>query len=272
MKFPELSYASPEDHWLKRWIIQTIEIMSGRNYFVPLYEIWKNESVGKSQTVIGDMLTLMETTLDIHSAHQWPVALKPDERLVIVSNHPFGIGDGIAILSLAEQLGRPFKILINKDLLKVPEMSPYALPIDFTESKEALAANIASRNEALSLIEEGTTIIIFPSGGVATSKSLFGKAEELPWKTFTAKLVQSAKATVLPVFFDGQNGRMFHIFSHLSMTLRLSMLVAEFRKFAGSKVKVHIGTPIAYEKLENNNDRKALIKELYELVHKLKNE
>ena len=37
----------------------------------------------------------------------------PDTPIVIVANHPFGIGDGIAVLSLAEQLGRPFRVLIN---------------------------------------------------------------------------------------------------------------------------------------------------------------
>ena len=203
LKFPELSYASPEDPWLKRWIIQTIEIMSGRNYFVPLYEVWRNESVGHSQSVIGDMLKLMNTRLEIKSSF-WPADLAGHEKLVIIGNHPFGIGDGIAILTLAEQLGRPFKILINKDLLKVPEIKPYALPIDFDESREAIAANIESRKEALRLLNEGTTIVVFPSGGVATSRTLFGKAEELPWKTFTAKLIQSAEASVLPVFLKGR--------------------------------------------------------------------
>ncbi len=269
MKFPELSYATPNDPWLKRWIIHSVEILSGRNFFVPLYEIWRNESVGKSKSVIGDMLTLMNTSLDIE-CKKWPLDLTPDDKLVIISNHPFGIGDGIAILSLAEQLGRPFKILINKDLLKVPEIEPYSLPIDFTESKEALAANIKSRNEALKLLDEGTTIVIFPSGGVATAQTLFGKVEELPWKTFTAKLVQSAKASVLPVFFEGQNGRLFHIVSHFSMTLRLSLLVAEFRRFAGSKIKVNIGNKIPFENLENKSDRKKLTQELYDHVHVLK--
>ncbi len=269
MKFPELSYASPDDPWIKRWIIQTIEIMAGRNYFVPLYEAWRTESVGRSESEIGDILKLLNTSLNINSSHWPPVDLMQHERLVMIANHPFGIGDGIAILSLAEQLGRPFKILINKDLLKVQEMLPYSLSVDFSESREALATNIATRNEALRLIGEGTTIIIFPSGGVATSPTLFGRAKELPWKNFVARLVQSSRASVLPIYFEGQNSRLFHIVSHWSMTLRLSLLVAEFRRFAESQCKLHIGEIIPFEGLINKDDRNKLIRELYDYVHDL---
>ncbi|MCE3590407.1 hypothetical protein LXJ59_27860, partial [Escherichia coli] len=70
------------------------------------------------------MMDLINIRLDV--ADQWPPQHLPDTPLVIVANHPFGIGDGIAALALAEQLGRPFRVLINNDLMKVPEIRPYA--------------------------------------------------------------------------------------------------------------------------------------------------
>ncbi len=107
---------------------------------------------------------------------QWPPQNLPDGPLVIVANHPFGIGDGIAVLSLAEQLGRPFRVMIHRDLLKIREMEPYSLPVDFEETKEALKNNLAVRHEAVRLLKEGVTIVIFPAGGVATAPKGFGKA------------------------------------------------------------------------------------------------
>ena len=101
---------------------------------------------------------------------------------------------GIAILSLAEQLGRPFRVMINSELLKVPEIAPYSLPVDFSESREALRNNMAVRHEALRLLKEGTTIVIFPGGGVATAPKGFGRAEDLPWKMFPARLIQEGRA------------------------------------------------------------------------------
>ena len=41
-------------------------------------------------------------------------------------------------MTLAEDLGRPFKVLINMELMKVPELRPYSLPIDFDETREPL--------------------------------------------------------------------------------------------------------------------------------------
>ncbi|EGE55538.1 UNVERIFIED_ORG: putative hemolysin [Rhizobium esperanzae] len=85
----------------------------------------------KGDRVFARTLDLIDVAIDVKG--HWPLEPVPTEPIVIVANHPFGIGDGIAILALAEQLGRPFKILIYNDLLKVPEMASYSLPISFEE-------------------------------------------------------------------------------------------------------------------------------------------
>ena len=266
--FRELSYANPTDPWWKRKIVETIEGLSGRHRFLPLYHIWQRDIVGHSEFVMGDLLKLINVELAIDSP-QWPPDIAADAPLVIVANHPFGIGDGIAALAIAEQLGRPFKVLLNRDLTKVPEIQPYSLAVDFEETKEAMKFNIQTRKEALKLIAEGWTIVIFPGGGVATAHTPWGKAEELPWKMFTARMIMSAKASVLPVYFEGQNSWLFHLVSRFSLTLRLSLLVSEFRRFAGSVCKVRVGEVVAFDELDNPDDRKALIQELYDRVHNL---
>jgi putative hemolysin len=267
-KFPELTYASPNDPKLKRWIIHTIEGLSGRQRFLPLYEAWRKFIVPRSARAFTDMLSLIDVELEI-KARSWPPPLAAKTPLVIIANHPFGIGDGIASLALAEALGRPFKVLINNQLLRIPEIRPYSLPIDFEETRAAQQLNLKSRREALAALAEGTTIVVFPAGGVATARRPFGRAKDLPWKLFTAKLIQSAKASVLPVFFEGQNGPLFHLVSRFSLTLRLSLLVSEFRKFAGSTLRVRIGDVVPYAELKSGTDRKAMTEELFRLVHSL---
>lgn len=268
MKFPELTYASPSDPWLKRQIIHAIEWASGRNYFVPLYEIWREKYIGaRKPRVIRPMLDLIG--VDMHLEGAWPPRLEDGVPLVIVANHPYGIVDGIAALSLAEELGRPFRVLINKDLLKVPEIRPYSLPVDFGETREAQAANIKMRNEALALLKAGTTIVIFPAGGVSTSPTPWGRAVDLPWKTFTARLITAAGAQVLPVYFHGQCGPLFHIASWFSLTLRLGLLIRELRKFVGRPIRARVGPLIPAAELAGRKDRIALMQELFERVHSL---
>ena len=267
VQFPELSYANETQPRLTQWLIRAIEGISGRNYYAGLYDIWRSDIVPAGIDVFCRMMDLINVRLDV--SDQWPPRELPDTPLVIVANHPYGIGDGIAALALAEQLGRPFRVLINNDLLKVPEIRPYALPVCFDETKEAVAMNMATRHEAVRLLKDGVTIVVFPAGGVATAPKGFGRAEDLPWKMFPAKLVQQAKASVIPVYFGGQNGRVFHLASKLSMTLRISLLIREFRRLSGKSIEARIGKVIAWEELQTIDDRKRLLEHLYNAVFSL---
>jgi putative hemolysin len=268
-----LTYASPRDPWWKRWAMHAIEDLSGRRRLLPIYRAWRTEVAGKSPHMMNELLGMIGTRLEINGGNPdaglWPAAVPPAMPLVIVANHPFGIGDGIAILALAEQLGRPCRILAHSDLLKVPEIRHLALPIDFSESREAIKTNLASRNAARRLLREGVTIVVFPAGGVATADDLAGKAEELPWKTFTARLIQQAEAAVLPVYFEGQNSPLFHLVSRYSATMRLALLVSELRNFVGAAVQVHVGAVVPFAELASRADRQGLTFELYARVHRL---
>lgn len=264
MRFEELSYANARDPKIKRWFIRSIEGLSGRDRYARLYDIWRRDIVGKSDRVFGKMLDLIDVTLDAKGA--WPPTDLPAGPVVVVANHPFGIGDGIAILAMAEQLGRPFRVLINDELLKVPEMEPYSLPVSFEETKEALAMNMRTRHEAVRLLKEGVTVVVFPAGGVATAKKGFGRAEDLPWKMFPAKLVQAAQASVIPIYFEGQNGALFHLASRLSMTLRISLLIREFRRLSGSTISARVGPVLSWEDIALMGDRKLLLTKLYDSV------
>lgn len=282
--FPELSYANPCQPALARWVIHSIEGLSGRDRFAALYDFWRRQVVPTGERVFSRMLDLIDVR--IRTADQWPPAQLPDTPLVIVANHPFGIGDGIAVLSLVEQLGRPFRVMIHKDLLKIREMEPYSLPIDFSETKEALKNNMAVRHEAVRLLKEGVTIVVFPAGGVATAPKGFGRACDLPWKMFPARLVQDAKASVIPMHFSGQNGRLFHLVSgpmnmaerdgrvakfvgKASLTLRISLLIHEFARLSGKPIDVRVGDVLSWSELEPLRDRKALLDRLYRGVFDL---
>lgn len=258
MDHAEFSYANPDHPPIKRWTIRAIEGLSGRKKLLDHYQVWKHTMVGTSDYIWNDLLGLINLNVSVE-AGEWPPRNLPDGPLVLIANHPYGIGDGLAILALAEQLKRPFKILINNELLKVPEVRPFSLPVDFEETKDALKTNIRTRKEALQLLQEGTTIIVFPGGGVATAAKPFGRAEELPWKTFTAKMIRASRATVLPLYFHGQNSWVFHLVSKYSLTLRLALLVREFRRILGSVITARAGQAIPFETLSGFKDQKEIM-------------
>lgn len=242
MLFPELSYARPHDPLLRRVVIRSVEQAVGRRKLARLYAEWRETARREPQTRFRTMLELMRIRLDITGS--FPPDLAPGEPLVIVANHPFGIGDGAALLALAETLGRPFRILVSNDLMRIEEMAECGLPISFEETREAQALTLNTRREAMRLLAKGVAIIVFPAGGVATAGTLFGRAEDLPWKAFAAKLARRGGATVLPVHVDGQNGPLFHLVSKWSQTLRYGLLLGAFRRLSGRTIRLTIGAPI----------------------------
>jgi putative hemolysin len=263
-----LTYSSPRDPLWKRWAMRTIEDLSGRRGLLPIYYRWHRDVAGKSPRMMGELLDMVGARIKLN-APVWPPVVPANVPLVIIANHPFGIGDGIALLALAEQLGRPYRILINADFMRVPEIRPHALPIDFSGTAAAIETNLRTRREARRLLQDGVTIVVFPAGGVATAEQPFGKAEELPWKSFTARLVQLAEAAVLPIYFEGQNSALFHLVSRFSLSLRLALLVSEFRHRVGATINTHVGDVVPFAALEARADRNLLTEELYARVHGL---
>ena len=253
---------------LRPMLLRAIERASGMGKIMPLYEQWSRDAAGRNPRMMNQGLAMLGARLNIN-APVWPPQPPEGKPVVIIANHPFGIGDGIAMLVLAEDLGRPYRVLLNTEFLRVPEVRPLALPIDFSATPEALETNLRTRKEARELMQEGVTMVIFPAGGVATARLPWGKAEELPWKTFAARLIQMCRASVLPVFFEGQNSALFHAMSRLGPSLRMSLLAAEFRRFAGREIKLHVGPIMDFEEFIHRGNRNELIDELYVLVHRL---
>jgi putative hemolysin len=263
----ELSYATASTPPLQRWLIRTVENLSGRRALLKIYHRWRSGSAGGPH-MWRDALSMIGTRLEMDAPPDWSASL-PDGPLVVIANHPFGIADGVAILAIAERIGRPYRILMNADFMRLPEVQALGLPIDFNETKEALAVNLKTRTSARQLLKEGGTLVIFPAGGVATAENPWGAAEELPWKLFAARLVQQSGATVLPVYFEGQNSAFFHFISRYSLSLRLSLLVLEFRHHIGATIRARIGQPVSWAGIAAGANGGAVIDELYVQVHRL---
>lgn len=65
---------------------------------------------------------------------------------------------------------------------------------------------------------------------------------------------------MVPVYFHGHNSRLFQIASHLHSTLRLGLLLKEFRARVDEPVPVSIGKPIAPAQLQGlTSDPNALM-------------
>ena len=255
----DFTYAEPTDGPLRRLAIRSIEGLTGKPKLRRLYE---DHLVEADPDFWGSSVRRLKLHLDYDADR---LAQLPQEGpVVVVANHPYGVLDGLMIGHLIQQRRPDFRIVANGILTRSAEAAAYIYPIEFAATAEAQATNLRSRKAALDWLERGGVLVVFPGGTVSTAlkKKAFGPAVDPVWKPFTAKLVHSAKAPVLPICFCGQNSRLFQLASHVSQTLRLSLLFHEVANKIGTTQRIEIGELIAYAELAPMRDRAALMAEL----------
>ena len=241
--FETFSYATPGDPPLRRLTIRLIERMTGQPRLKRIYRQYRGAGNFWDQAIQRLRLTLVS---DPRPLEAWPRT----GPLVIVSNHPFGVIDGLAICALTARIRPDFRILTNAVLNRAEEIKPHLLPVDFSETREALGINLKSRALARAHLASGGCLIVFPAGGVSTTPSIWhARAVDAQWKNFTAKLILGAHAPVAPLYFEGQNSRLFQIASHLHQTLRLSLLFKEVHDRIGADIRMRPGLPIPFAEL-----------------------
>lgn len=190
--------------------------------------------------------------------------------LILIANHPYGILDGLMMGHILSLVRGDFRIMAHRVFRKAEDLERVILPISFDETKEALALNIETRKTALAYLAQGGAIGIFPGGTVSTAAKPFGRPMDPGWRSFTARMIAKSEATVVPVFFDGHNSRLFQLMSHLHTTLRMGLLIKEFRARLNSPVDVVVGQPIPRAALDGYaGDARAMMEFLRETTYGL---
>ncbi|HEX2592835.1 MAG TPA: lysophospholipid acyltransferase family protein [Rhizomicrobium sp.] len=261
------SYADPSDPWFKKLVIRAIERTTGQPYLKWIYED-NRAHPQQGETFWDAAVRRLELNLVYNKEMlaTWPKT----GPLVVIANHPFGVLDGLVISHLVSTVRSDFRVLTNAVLLRAEEARPWLFPVDFAETEEALQTNLKSRAESKKHLQNGGCLVVFPAGGVSTTPKILDKtATDTAWGTLTARLISQAKAPVAPVYFAGQNSRLFQIASHVSATLRLSLLFKEVHDRIGTSVVMRLGDVIPYERLAKITDRTEFMNHLRDATYAL---
>ncbi len=193
-----------------------------------------------------------------------------DGPLIVIANHPYGILDGLMLGRILSEVRGDFRILANSVFRRAEDLNRYVLPVSFDQTKEAVQLNLNTRKTALDYLSTGGAVGIFPGGTVSTAVKPFGYPMDPGWRSFTAKMVSKSGATVVPIYFDGHNSRLFQIASHLHSTLRMALLIKEFKARTDEPVRMAIGQPLANSELTARaKDPRAMMEYLRSETYKL---
>ncbi|WP_347312433.1 lysophospholipid acyltransferase family protein [Defluviimonas sp. SAOS-178_SWC] len=253
-----LSYAGTFKNPVKAGTIRTVEWMSGKLPLLRLIRDFERTGVPTGQVFFTKAVATMG--IDVLTPEDQIARIPREGPLVVVANHPHGLVDGLVMGDLIGRVRTDYKILTRSLLTGIPEIEEHMLPVPFPHEDNAREQSLEMRNICMSHLKAGGVIILFPAGKVATTRGFFGRAVEPEWNPFTAKMVMRSGATVLPIFFPGQNTRLYHVADKLSATFRQGLLLHEIYRALNKPQSPVIGHPIPPEELRRwSSDPRGLL-------------
>mgnify|MGYP005845583743 CR=1 FL=1 len=242
----DITYATSAQTRGGRVLIRVVENATGRLSLIKRAEGYERE-VERGRSFWDVIVERYGLSLDLIGGSL--TNIPANGPLIVIANHPYGILDGLMMGHVLDKIRGDFRILANSVFRKAEALNRVILPISFAETKEAIRLNLETRATALRYLSEGGAIGVFPGGTVSTALRPFGQPLDPGWRNFTAKMIARSNATVVPIYFDGHNSRLFQLASHLHQTLRLALLIKEFRSRVDEPVRVVVGEPIPSAKL-----------------------
>ena len=248
----KLSYANTFENPLHRITIQTIELLTARLRILRRIRKFEAQGVPFGQPFWKQALDTMG--IKLLTPEEQIARIPKDGPIVVTSNHPHGLVDGMILGELIGQVRTDYKILTRSLLTGVAEIDQFMIPVPFPHEPDALEKNLWMRKQAMDHLKNGGIVAVFPSGSVAASQTMFGPVIEREWNPFTSKMIQRSNAEVLPIFFPGSNSRLYQIANQISATLRQGLLLYEITHAFNRPQSPVVGHVISRDKISKWSD------------------
>ncbi|MCT4554396.1 MAG: lysophospholipid acyltransferase family protein [Pelagimonas sp.] len=244
----KVSYANTFTNPWKANTIRVMEWLTGKIPLLRMVRRFERMGAAEGQAFWSQALGIMGITL--RTPAEQIAHIPASGPVIIVANHPHGLVDGMVLAELIGKVRTDYKILTRSLLTGVKEIDPFMIPVPFPHEPDAREQSLKMRAEAMAHLKDGGVIVLFPSGVVAHSETWFGPAVEAGWNPFTAKMIQRSGATVVPIYFPGQNSRAYQIANKLSATLRQGLLIHEVVHACKRPQKPVVGAPISPDEVK----------------------
>jgi len=244
----KISYSNTFTNPWKANTIRTLEWLTGKLPMLRMVRRFERMGPAEGQKFWTQALDIMG--IQLQTPPEQIANIPKTGPVIIVANHPHGLVDGMVLAHLIGQVREDYKILTRSLLTGIREIDPFMIPVPFPHEENAREQSLDMRAKAMAHLKDNGVIVLFPSGVVASSDTMFGPAIERGWNPFTAKMIQRSGATVVPIFFPGQNSRAYQIANRISPTIRQGLLIHEVIHACKRPQKPVVGTPITPEEVK----------------------
>lgn len=190
-----------------------------------------------------------------------------DKPYVVVSNHPLGGLDGMALMLVAGRINPYISMTANDFLMYIDNLRSLFIPVNKHGSN---SENIESMN---STFASNNVVIFFPAG--LCSRKSGKKILDLEWKKTFLSMARKYGRDILPVHISGKNSSFFYNLARirkkigLKANIEMLYLVDEMFKQNNKDIVITFGKPISIDYFDKRTKDKTWASELRKHVYKL---
>ncbi len=169
---------------------------------------------------------------------------------IAVSNHPYGGIDGLLLIDAIAKRRPDFKVMANFLLRRIEPIGDYILPLNPFERQKDPGSDMQGIKEATDHLKAGSPLGIFPAGEVSTYNDEWTNVTDRQWQNSVIKFIKNAGMPVVPVYFQGNNSRIFNLLGMIHPVLRTIRLPSELLNKKNKVIRIRIGNPIPVKEQE----------------------
>jgi putative hemolysin len=183
--------------------------------------------------------------------------------LVVLSNHPTGIADGVAVFDALKAVRPDIVFYANADAHRVaPGLVDTLIPVEWVDEKRTRERTRLTLTMTREALEAGRPLVIFPAGRIARTQPS-GGAADIDWAPTAFSIARKYEAPILPLHLSGPWSTMFHFFHGFSSELRDITLFHELLNKRGKAFRLTVGAPIAPSALPHDAAEAAMAVKRY---------
>ena len=194
---------------------------------------------------------------------------------ISVANHPTGIIDGLAMLSLLRRARPDVKLIANSISEFFSAFRSHLLYIYPFDGSATPNKNLTSLNQIIAWLKGGGGVAVFPAGDISSFDYRKCRVLDPQWATTFIRISLLTRSPILPVFIEDHHNFLFHFFGSFHWALRFLLIPRKILYKKNRSIRISIGKAITYEELKslgNAGIRTSYVRRaLYELKNRTKN-
>jgi putative hemolysin len=200
----------------------------------------------------GEALQHVSALLSLDVAARGLERVPSNGRCILISNHPTGIADGIALYDALIAHRPDLCFFANADALRVCQgLTDVLIPVAWPAQTRTLQSTKETLRMARAALQADRAIAIFAAGAIA--RRLDGVLQDPPWEHSAVALARKHGAPIIPLHVSGPYPVLFHFFDRFSEELRDITLFHELLNKTGGAYQLTFGAPVAPDALPGSS-------------------